>query len=158
MLQKKLKFVREHKDWSWKMLCGQMIPDLSCFREMVRRGVDEALHPSCLVPTIGQRYDLELLQLVRFRFSKAKRPKNLVIWLPEYTEWTGLSIQTFFHPWWHGHILRWQCRDSSGSNCERVVMGAWDIIFTHELATTEFRPSSHWESLGCAGLDFMQCS
>ena len=59
---------------------------------------------------------------------------------PEYTEWPGYSINGFVLPWWHGHIPRWQCQDSSGSNCERVVQVAWDIMFTHGLATTESRP------------------
>ena len=64
----------------------------------------------------------------------------------------------FFLPWWHGHIPRWQCQKSSDWNCERVVQGAGDIIFTHGLATTESRPSPHWESLGCAGESFAQWS
>ena len=79
-------------------------------------------------------------------------------WLPEYTGWPRSSTNGFFLPWWHGHIPRWQCQDSSGSNCERVVQGAWDIIFTHGLATTESRPLPHWESLGCAGEGFAQWS
>ena len=40
------------------------------------------------------------------------------------------TVQAFLS-WWHEHIPRWQCQDSSGSNCERErVQGAWDIIFT----------------------------
>lgn len=56
----------------------------------------------------------------------------------------------FFLPWWHGHILRQQCRDSSGSNCPRVIHGAWDIIFTNGLATGVRNPGNLLEKAGCA--------
>ena len=46
----------------------------------------------------------------------------------------------FFRPLRHGHIRRRHCHDSSCSNCERVVQGAWDIIFTHGLAETPESP------------------
>jgi len=39
----------------------------------------------------------------------------------------------------HGHIPGWQCQDSSGSNCERMV-------------GRESRPYIDWMSLGCAGV------
>ena len=91
-------------------------------------------------------------------FSNVMSPKNEVTQLPEYTEWPDYSICGFFLPWWHRHIPRWQCPYSSGSNCERVVQGAWDIIFTHGSATTESRPEPRWDSLGCAGEDFAQWS
>lgn len=45
----------------------------------------------------------------------------------------------FFHSWWHKHILRRQYQDSSVTNCERMVQGAWDIISLHVLATTKSR-------------------
>ena len=51
----------------------------------------------------------------------------------------GGRMSRFFHRWIF-FSPRWQCHDSSGSNCERVVQGAWDIIFTHGLVTTESRP------------------
>ena len=74
----------------------------------------------------GQFYDLGFLQLVRSSFSNIMCPTNEASRLPEYTERPGYSINGFPLPWWHGHILRWQCQDS---NCERVVQRAWDIHF-----------------------------
>ena len=101
------------------------------------RWSDAPIMPSVYCASLwGQCYDLGWLQLVRSSFSNIMCPKNEVSWLPEYTEWPGYCIHGFFLPWWDGHIPRWQCQDSSGSNCERVVQGAWDIIFTHGLATT----------------------
>lgn len=44
------------------------------------------------------------------------------------------------------------------SNSEREVYGAWDIISTQGLDTTESRPEPHWQSLGCAWEDFAQWS
>ena len=73
----------------------------------------------------GQCYNLGWLQLVRSWFSD----ENEVSWLPGYIEGPG-----FFK-----EIPRWQCHNSLGSNCERLFQGAWDIILTHGLATTESR-------------------
>ena len=58
-----------------------------------------------------------------------------------YTEWPGFLINGFFFflPCWHGHILKWQYHDSSGSTSERRVQGARHINFTNGLATTESR-------------------
>lgn len=33
---------------------------------------------------------------------------------------TRYSINSGFLPWWHRHIPRWRCQDSSGSNCNRT--------------------------------------
>ena len=95
---------------------------------------------------------------MQVRSSDMMWPKNEVSWLHEYTEWPRSSTNGFPLSWWHGHIPRWQCQDSSGSDCERVVQGTWDIIFTHGLTTTESRPLPHWESLGCAEEGFAQWS
>lgn len=46
----------------------------------------------------------------------------------------------FFLPWRDRPIPKWECHDSSCSNCWKVGRGAWDIIFPHGLATTESRP------------------
>lgn len=44
---------------------------------------------------------------------------------------TRLFHQRIFLIWWHGLLTaRWQSQDS-GSDCERVVQGAREIIFTH---------------------------
>lgn len=59
----------------------------------------------------------------------------------------------FFLPWWHGHIPGWRYQYSS-----RVVPGTRDVIFTHGLATTGFRPQPHWKYLGCTGEDFIKWS
>ena len=133
--------------------CGLLSPNVLCSRVMAHQGKkrgrwsDAPIMPSAYYARLlGQCYDLGLLQLVRSRFSNIMCPKKEVSWLPEYTEWPGYSINGFFLPWWHGHIPRWQCQDISGSNCERVVQGAWDIIFTHGLVTTVSRPEPHWES------------
>ena len=124
-----------------------MSPDLPCSRVMLHQGKkrdrrsDAPIMPSAYSTSLwGQCYDLRLLQLVRSSFSNIMCPKNEVSWLHEYTEWPGYSINGFFPPWWHRHIPRWQCQYSPGSNCERVVQWAWDIILTHGLATTESRP------------------
>ena len=99
---------------------------------------DVPIMPSAYCTSLWRkRYDLGLLQLVSSRFSNIICPKNEVSILAEYTEWPGYSINGYFLLWWHGHIPRWQCQDSLGSSCERVVQGAWDIIFTHRLTTTE---------------------
>ena len=37
-------------------------------------------------------------------------------------------------------MSRWQCHDSTGSDEERVVQGAWHIVFTHGSDPKESRP------------------
>lgn len=65
-------------------------------------------------------------------------PASATIWVHElswldmsgYSEWSGYSS---LFPW--RHISRCQCQDSSDSDCDRVVQGWWDIVFTHGSAT-----------------------
>ena len=80
------------------------------------RWSDTPIMPSAYCISLwGQCCDLGLLQLVRSSFS------NIL--------WPGYFFNGYFLPWWP--FLRWWCQDSSGSNCERVVQRAWDIIVTH---------------------------
>ena len=66
---------------------------------------DAPIMPSvCCTSLWGQGYDLGLLQLVWSRFSNMMYPKNEVSWLPEYTEWPGVSINGFVLSWWYRHI------------------------------------------------------
>ncbi len=136
----RLKFAREHNKWdSGAMEEGHVVwwvqiypvPEWWAHQGKKRDGwIDAPIMPSAYRTSLwGQCYDLGLLQLVRSRFSNVMCPKNEVSWLPEYTEWPGYSINGFFLPWWHGHIPRWQCQDSSGSNCERVVQEAYIYIY-----------------------------
>ena len=100
-----------------------MSPDLPCSRAMGASGQEERQlkccthHAWCLpYKPVGAVYDLGLQQVVRSRFSNAMQPKNEVSWIYWMTR--------LFHQ--HGHVPRWQCQDSSGSNCERAVQGTWD--------------------------------
>ena len=92
--KQRLKFAREHIDWTLEQWKKVMWSDESRFtlfqsdgRIRVRGDADEVMPSSCLVPTVqtcgGQCYDLGLLQLVRSRFSNVMSPKNLVSWLPQ---------------------------------------------------------------------------
>ena len=103
--------------------CGVMSPDCTLFQSdeciRVRREEDEVMHLQYFLSMVlvyfskrseymsawllGQCYDLGLIELVRSRFSS--------LMAREYCK-------------------RWQCRDSSGSNCERVVQGAWGQTWT----------------------------
>ena len=79
------------------------------------RWSDTPIMPSAYCTSLwGQCCVLGLLQLVRSGFCNIMCQKNEVSWLPEFTEWPGYSINAVFPPWRHGHILRWQCHDSSG--------------------------------------------
>jgi len=46
-----------------------------------------------------------------------------------------LNDQVFFPPWRHRYSQWWHCQNTSGSNSEKVVQGAWNIFITHGLAT-----------------------
>ena len=117
-----------------------------------RREADEVMQPSCLVPTVPACGG------------------GTMIW--GCCSWSGLASATlcaqrmrsadylnivndqvtpsmdFFPPWWHGYTPRRQCQDSSGSNCERAVQGAWDIIFTHGPQSADLNPTENlWDVL-----------
>ena len=103
-------------------------------------------HPSCLVPTVQPCGGSVMI----WGWSSwSEKLGQLITWIYWMTR--------LFHQWIFSSLMvripRWQCQDSLGSNCERVIQGPWDIIFTYGLATTDHKP--HWESLGCAGEDLM---
>ena len=72
--------------------------------------------------------------------------------LHKYTEWPGFSIHGFIYFFFPDDTDTFQNDNTTihqAQIVERRVQGAWNIIFTNGLATTESRPQPHWESLGC---------
>lgn len=67
--------------------------------------------------------------------------------LTSWISWMVIPPMYFFSSRVTRHIPKWQCQDSSGSRCERVVLEAWGISFTPGGAPTEPRPSDCAESL-----------
>jgi len=47
------------------------------------------------------------------------------------------------------------CKDSSSSNCERMVL--WESMKNHFQTWIGTRPWIQWKSLGCAGGDYTEC-
>ena len=134
----RLWFAREHNDWTLEQWKKVMWSDESRFalfqsdgRIRVRREADEVMHPSRLVPIVQTCGGGAMIWGCWSWSGRASATLCAKEW-GQLTTWIYWMTRLFhpwvFLPWWHGHIPRWQCQESSSSNCERVVQGAWDIM------------------------------
>ena len=98
-----------------------------------RREADEVMHPSCSAMIWGccSRSGLGSATLCAQKWGQLT---TWIYWMTRlFHQWifSALMAQAYTKMTMPGFI---------GSNCERVVQEAWDIIFTHGLSTTESRP------------------
>ena len=136
--RKKLQFAWEHKEWTlqqWKKVMWSDESRFTLFQSdggiRVRREADEVIHPSWILSTVQACGGSAMiwgccswsgLGSATLCVQRMRSADYLNI----LNDQVNPSMDIFFYPY-----QRWQCQDSSGSDCERVVQGAWDIIFTH---------------------------